>query len=79
MAITATTLSAAAGKSDLTISVASATGITAPNFTTGAGITVLQIDQEYLLVTGSGSFSKIAVSTLNCDLPVNARWPVTIS
>jgi hypothetical protein len=52
MAITATTLSAAAGISDLVVVVASATGITAPNFTAGTGITLLQINQEYFLVTG---------------------------
>ena len=51
MAITATTLSAAIGTSDVSLAVASATGITAPNFTTGAGITYLLIDQEFMLVT----------------------------
>lgn len=50
MAITATTLSAAVGVTDSTIAVASATGITAPNFTTGAGITWLLVDQEFMLV-----------------------------
>jgi hypothetical protein len=55
MAITATTLSTAvlAGNpsTDYFINVASATGITAPNFTSGAGITWLLIDQEFMLVT----------------------------
>jgi hypothetical protein len=54
MAITATTLSSAvaAGPSgtDYTINVTSATGITAPNFTSGVGITWLFIDQELMLV-----------------------------
>jgi hypothetical protein len=52
MAITATTLSAAAGKGDLIVNVASATGITAPNFTAGTGITFLMIDAEVLAVMG---------------------------
>jgi hypothetical protein len=50
MAITATTLAAACGLTDLTLNVTSATGITAPNFTSGAGITVLFIDQEFISV-----------------------------
>jgi len=52
MAITATTLSAACGLTDLTVTVASATGITAPNFTAGTGITWLLVDQEFMLVMG---------------------------
>jgi hypothetical protein len=55
MAITATTLSAAvaagAAGADTTIQVASATGITAPNYTTGTGITLLLVDQEFMVVT----------------------------
>lgn len=50
MAITTTTLASAMGQSDTSIHVTSATGITAPNFQTGSGITVLQIKQEILLV-----------------------------
>lgn len=50
MAITTTTVSAAVGLSDTSILVASATGITAPNNQTGTGITLLQIDQEYMYV-----------------------------
>lgn len=50
MALTATTLSAAIGANDTTLTVASATGITAPNFTTGVGITYLSIESEFLLV-----------------------------
>lgn len=56
MAITATTLSTAVAAgpagTDYNINVASATGITAPNFTSGAGITWLLVDQEFMLVTG---------------------------
>jgi hypothetical protein len=60
MSLTATTLSAAIGASDTTISVASATGITAPNFTSGVGITYLFIEQEVLLVLGvSGTFISV--------------------
>lgn len=52
MAFNATTLSAACGAADTTVFVASATGITAPNFTTGVGITYLFIETEVMLVTG---------------------------
>ena len=50
MSINVTTLSAAMGESDLALTVASATGITAPNFTTGAGVTYLQVENELMLV-----------------------------
>ena len=50
MAITVTTLSGAITSQQTTFGVASATGITAPNFQTGAGITVLYVDQEQMLV-----------------------------
>jgi len=52
MAITATTLSAAVTANDLTVKLTAVTGVTAPNFQTGTGITYLQIDQELFLVTG---------------------------
>lgn len=56
MALNATTLSSAvaAGPSgtDYIINVASATGITAPNFTSGSGITWLMVEQEWMQVTG---------------------------
>lgn len=59
MAITTTTLSTAvaAGPAgvDTVINVASATGITAPNFTTGGGLTYLLIDQELMFVTAVSS------------------------
>jgi len=53
MAITATTLSGAITSTQTSFGVASATGITAPNNQTGAGVTVLLIDQEYILVTAA--------------------------
>lgn len=52
MALTATTLSAACGASDTSVVVASATGITAPNNTTGVGLTYLSVETEFMLVTG---------------------------
>ncbi len=56
MTISATTLATACASgpagTDNFINVASATNITAPNFTSGAGITWLLIDQEYMIVTG---------------------------
>src|SRR5262245_11206635 len=53
MAITATTLSGAITSTQTGFGVASASGITAPNNQTGAGITILQIDQEFILVTAA--------------------------
>jgi hypothetical protein len=50
MAITATTLSAACGLTDNTVALTSVTGVTAPSFQTGAGITYLFIDQELMQV-----------------------------
>ena len=52
MAFNATTLSAAIGAADTSLSVASATGITAPNFTSGVGITYLFCETEAMLVMG---------------------------
>jgi hypothetical protein len=51
MSINATTLSAAITASQTSFQVASATGITAPNFTTGASVTYLYVDKELMLVT----------------------------
>lgn len=60
MAFNATTLSAAIGASDTVVQVASATGITAPNFTAGTGITYLFVETEAMLVTGvSGTFISV--------------------
>jgi hypothetical protein len=60
MAITSTTLSGAITASQTSFAVASATGITAPNFQTGAGITLIQIDQEQMLVTAiNGTFVSV--------------------
>lgn len=53
MAITSTTLSGAITSQQTSFGVASATGITAPNNQTGAGITVLQVGQEQMLVTAA--------------------------
>jgi len=50
MSITATTLASACSATDTIINLTSATGVTAPNFQTAGGITVLQIDQERMLV-----------------------------
>lgn len=55
MAFNATTLSAAIGAKDTTFAVASATGITAPNFTTGVGITYLLVETEVMIVLGVSS------------------------
>ena len=52
MTIVATTVSAAVTAVQTTVTVSSTTNITAPNFQTGSGITLLLIDQEYMLVTG---------------------------
>lgn len=51
MAINVTTLSGAITSQQTSFGVASVTGITAPNNQTGAGITLLQIDQEQMLIT----------------------------
>jgi hypothetical protein len=51
MAITATTLAGAIGLSDTFVNLTSVTGVTSPNFQTGAGITYLRIDGEVMLVT----------------------------
>lgn len=61
MTITATTLSAAIGATDTSLVVASAAGITAPNFQTAAGITYLYIEQEQLLVIGAPNGTTIPV------------------
>lgn len=51
MAIVATTITSAMTAADITLAVASATGITAPNYTTGVGITYLFCEQELMQVT----------------------------
>ncbi len=50
MALNQTTLSAAIGATDISFAVASATGASAPNFTTGVGISYLFCEQEIMLV-----------------------------
>lgn len=57
MSINATTLSAAMGESDIALTVASATGILAPNFTTGVNVTYLKVESEMMLVQSvNGTF-----------------------
>lgn len=50
MAINATTLSTAVGVTDQNVFLASLTGVTAPNYQTGAGITYLFCEQEIMKV-----------------------------
>ena len=50
MSINATTLTAAITATQTSFAVGSATGITAPNFTTGSGITWLLVEQELMSV-----------------------------
>lgn len=60
MSITATTLASACSATDTIINVASATGITAPNFQTGSGITFLQVEQEKMVVIAvNGTFISV--------------------
>lgn len=61
MSITTTTLASAVLATDTSIHVASAAGITAPNFQTGSGITVLQIKQERMLVIAAPNGTFIPV------------------
>lgn len=49
MSITTTTLTSACSATDTSIHVASATNITAPNFQTGSGITIIVIEQERMV------------------------------
>jgi hypothetical protein len=60
MAITATTLSAAVALTDTTVALTSTTGVTAPNFQTGAGITYLFVDQELMQVTNVNTTTLVA-------------------
>lgn len=66
MSIVATTLTAAITQSQTTIPVTSVTNITAPNWQTGAGITYLFVDQEFMLVT--------AVNTTTLVVSVARGW-----
>ncbi len=61
MAITTTTLTSTCSATDTSVHVASATGITAPNFQTGAGITVLMIEQEKIIVIAAPNGTFIPV------------------
>lgn len=61
MAITTTTLTSACDARDVSIHVASATGITAPNFQTGSGITVMIIEQEKFVCSAAPNGTFIPV------------------
>lgn len=50
MAITTTTLASAILATDTSVHLTSVTGVTAPNFQTAAGITILQVKQERMMV-----------------------------
>jgi hypothetical protein len=93
MSLNATTMSAAVGTNDTSFVVASATGITAPNFTTGVGLTYLFVEQEWMLVTGvsgtvisvqRGVLGSCAVAHLSgtivlAGLPADFPAPIPIS
>jgi hypothetical protein len=78
MALTATTSTNAMLVNDTSLIVGSATGITAPNFTTGVGITYLFVEQEYMLVTGvTGTVISVQRGILgSCAAPHGAACPV---
>ena len=80
MAITATTLSGAVGASDTQIGVASATGITAPVNTTGAGVTILFVESEAMTVTAvSGTYITVQRGAYGTQAVAhNASSPVLI-
>lgn len=60
MAITTTTLSAAVNIYNTSFGVASATGILAPNYTTGVGITYALCEEELMQVTAlNGTFVNV--------------------
>jgi len=51
MSINATTLTTAIGTTDTVVALGSLTGVTAPNYQAGTGVTYLLIEQELLKVT----------------------------
>lgn len=61
MPITTTTLSSALTATGTFVHVTSATGITAPNFQTGTGITILVIEQERMVVIAAPNGTFIPV------------------
>jgi len=61
MTITATTLVAAINQSQTSFNLSSVSNVSAPNFQTGSGITMLQVDQELMLVTGVNSSGVVNV------------------
>lgn len=70
MALNSTTLSAAVAATDTSFAVASATGVTAPNFTTGSGITYAICDQEWMLVTGLSGTTVTVVRGVNGSVQI---------
>jgi len=73
MAFNATTLSAACGAADTNIAVASVTGITGPNNTTGVGITYLFVETEAMLVTGPPNGLVVPVQRGIAGTPASAH------
>lgn len=61
MSLNVTTLSAAITANDTSLLLASITGVTTPSFQSGAGITYLFIEQEWILVTSVGASATIPV------------------
>lgn len=60
MSLNLTTLSGACAQGDLAVGLTSATGITAPNLTTGAGTTFLYVESEMMQVTAiSGTYASV--------------------
>jgi hypothetical protein len=74
MSINATTLSSAIGESDVQLSVASATGISAPNFTTGANVTYLFVENEMMVVQSvSGTYIGVVRGQLGTQAVAHAK------
>ena len=80
MSLAATTLSAKIGASDTSFGVASATNITAPNFTTGVGVTYLLVEAEIMLVTAvSGTVISVIRGQLGTQAVSHAASTVVVS
>lgn len=73
MAITSTTITSAIGTTDTTFAVGSTTNITAPNFTTGVGITYLFAETEAMLVIGVPVSGVVTVQRGVAGTPVSAH------
>ena len=78
MALNATTLTSAIGTNDTSFAVGSVTGITAPIFSTGVGLTYLMVEQEFMLVTGvTGLVVSVQRGVLgSCAVAHGASCPV---